>query len=193
MRGETHRTSPEALLECWSRWTAIVALFARRRAGRRWIDPGTYAALRADLMGACRSRAEADVQKRGYYLGLEEMVRPWIDLRVLDRTDREILAVLLRRCREVERQLAGRRWSLHWLSDIGPAPVTAFLVLAVAACVALIMPLFGYSPIETVRDVTLTAWLHFKYADDFYKMCGLALIVIGGAIYVVSRSAQSWR
>jgi hypothetical protein len=183
----------DALRDRWSRWTAIVALFARQRPARRRVDPGTYEALRGDLMQVCRARAAAEEGKRGYYLGLEDMVRPWIDLRVLDRTDREILAALLRRCHEVERHLAGGQHILHWPSHLGRGSVIAIAVAGVVLCVAGILRILGYSLIEIVHDAALTLWLNVKYADAFYQMATVAAVVVIVAIFTVSRSARAWR
>src|SRR5215469_10572806 len=95
MTGQNPRAERELLRDRWSRWTAIVALHARRRPARRGVDPRTYATLRDDLIAACRSLAEADDERRAYYSALEDLVRPWINPRVLAGTDREILSTLL--------------------------------------------------------------------------------------------------
>src|SRR5262249_16392728 len=79
------------------------------RPARRRVDPRAYTTLRNELIAACRSLAETDGERRSYYAALEDMVRPWLSLRVLARTDREILITLLSHCRELERKVTGRR------------------------------------------------------------------------------------
>src|SRR6516162_2708861 len=85
----------------WGRWTEVIALYAFRRQHRPSLDPRAYATLRIQIIAACQSLAETDGQQGSYYAGLEEMVRPWLSLDVLGRTDNELLACLLTRCRQI--------------------------------------------------------------------------------------------
>ena len=109
MRGEKQRSDRDVLRDCWSRWTTIVSLFAESSSARRRLDASAYASLRSELIAACRSFAHADGSERPFYAGLEETVKPWLNLRVFDHTDREILSGLLQHCREVESKLNGRQ------------------------------------------------------------------------------------
>jgi hypothetical protein len=187
------RTGPDALRVCWSRWTAIVALFARRRPARRSIDPGSYAALRQDLIDACHSCTSPDDPKRSYYAGLAETVRPWIDLHAFDRTDQEILSALSRRCREVERQLTGRSWTLSSLSEFARAPAIALACVVSVLVIVWVSKLLGFSVLECVRDCVNLIWVTIKYADSFQQMSVIAVAVIIVAMYAVNRSVRAWR
>jgi hypothetical protein len=193
MTGGNPDGTRERLRECWGRWTTIVRLFARRRHSRRRIDPGEYAALRDDLLAACRSLAEAETDgaKRSYYSSLEETVRPWLGLRVLARTDREILSALLHRCREVEKELGGRRWTLEWPARIGSG---ARITAAGAAVLGLawILTASGVPVVAAVRDVADTAWLSVKYADSFHKWSAAAVLLVATLMYTISRSVSLW-
>jgi hypothetical protein len=190
MAGGDSRSDRQVLREKWSRWTGIVALFARRRLARRRVDPGAYAALRNDLIAACRSLAESDEERRPYYNSLEDLIRPWLSPRVLARADGEILSTLLQRCRAAQRELSGRRWMPGWPIELGPgAMIIAGAVLFGAASVFLE---FGRPAIVFVRDAADTAWLIIKYASDFQKQSAVAVLVVAGAIYTISRSVRLW-
>jgi hypothetical protein len=193
MTGQTQRTGPDALRACWSRWTAIVALFARRRPARRRIDPRAYAALRQELLAACRSCATADDKKRRYYAELEEIVRPWMELNVFNRTDREILSALLKRCREVERHVTGRRWTLSSVSEFWRAPAIAFAGAVWVLVMVWVLQLFGFSVLEYVRDWANLVWVWIKYTDRFQQMSVIAVAFIIVAMYAVNRSVRAWR
>jgi hypothetical protein len=193
MRRGNPDATRERLREDWGRWTTIVWLFTRRRPSRRRIDPRAYAALRDDLLAACRSLAEAetDGMKRSYYAGLEETVRPWLSPRVLARTDREILSALLHRCREVERELSGRRWTLEWPARLGPgARIIAAGVVILG--LAWILMAFGVPVVSALRDVADTAWLSVKYADGFHKLSAVAVLFVAALMYTISRSVRLW-
>jgi hypothetical protein len=189
MTGQNPRSQRDLLQDHWSRWTAIVARYAQRRLTRRGVDPRAYATLRNDLIAACRSLAETDGERRSYYDGLEDTVRPWLSPRVLARTDREILFALLSRCRQVERELSGRSWRLERPFPVGLAPMLA----AGAAVVALAWALaaYGRPVLAAGRDLFDTAWLTIKYSGNFLRLSVAGVLLIVAAIYAISRTAQS--
>jgi hypothetical protein len=189
MTGDKPKATPELLRDRWGQWATIVGLFARRRPARRRVDPMAYAALRDDLIATCRSLAEADGRRRSYYLLLEEMVRPWLSPRVLARTDREILCTLLDRCREVERELGGRRWGLGWPIGLGPVPMLIAGGIIVPCLVWALLE-FGSPAIVAARDVIDTAWLTLKYASGYHKLSVVSVSIVVGAIYTIHRSAR---
>jgi hypothetical protein len=192
-----------------------VALFALKRPARRRVNPRVYASLRANLIAACQSLAAADDGNGGYYARLERMVRPWINLRALDRTDGEILFMLLEQCREVERELKGRRWRLEWPSRVGAVlpPARAgtgrrwrpewrlrfgpALGVAVAAAVglglvwALQSQRVDLPGLDALRDAARTVWLTIKYSDQSLQWSVGGVLLIIAAIIVVSRSARA--
>lgn len=191
MRGETRKTDRDVLRDCWGRWTAILSLFARGRSARRRLDPGAYDALRNELIAACRSLAEADGPERPFYAGLEETVKPWLDLRVLGRTDREILSGLLLHCREVECKLNGRKlWPAlprHW------RPAMAIVAVGAMICslVWLLLPMADLSVLNNLRDAADAVWLTIEYSDSWLKGSAIAVIIVLSAMYIVSRSAKA--
>jgi hypothetical protein len=190
MRRDHPKATPAVLREHWAQWTAIVSLFTRRRPARRRIDPRAYAALRKDLIAACQSlaEAEADAERRAYYRSLEETVRPWIGPRVLEKTDREMLSTLLKRCREVERELGHRRWRVVWSPDYGALPLFAIGTAAVGLAWAVVE--FGRPLMLAARDVADTAWLTVKYAGGFYKVYLVGVLIVLGAIITIMRSVR---
>src|SRR4051794_14705257 len=99
----------KSLQKSWSRWTAIVDLFARRRPARSRVDSAAYLAIHRDLINDLRALTEsADAEEQAYLRDLEMLASPWLNLKSLARTDREILENLLMRCRTVEHELGGR-------------------------------------------------------------------------------------
>jgi hypothetical protein len=190
MRGERQRTDFDVLRDRWVRWTAILSLFALGRPARCRLDPGAYAALRNELIAACRSLAETDGPERAFYESLEEMVKPWLNLRALDRTDREILTGLVLRCREVESKLSGRKWKPALPRQGGPAMAIVAGGAVLSGLGWLLLPTGSLSVLNTVRDAVDTIWFMIKFADDWQKASAFAVIVVVAAIYVVSRSAK---
>jgi serine/threonine protein kinase len=122
--------APAGLLKSWRRWTATVATFALGRRSRRFRDPRAFTTLRNELLATLRARAaETEGPERDVYVTLEEVISPWVHLRSLARTDREILGDLLARCRQIERILKHRSKGV----TAGAIVATVSFVLAVAA------------------------------------------------------------
>jgi len=192
MRGQNPRPDREVLRDGWSRWTAIVALHVRGRPARRGVDPRAYATLRDELIAACRSLAEVDDERCSYYTALEDLVRPWINPRVLARTDREILGTLLSLCREVEQDLGGRRWRPEWTFPVVPARMLAAGAALVALAWALLV--FGPPVLAVVRDTFDVAWVTLKYSGylgGFPMLSLVGTLLVVAAMFVVSRTARS--
>jgi hypothetical protein len=123
-----------ALREPWRRWTAVVELFARRRAARHRVDPGEYHRLHREVLETCeRLAGSAEGDSRALGEGLAGLARPWLTPWVLDRADREILFDLLQRCRQAEEKLGGRpraRAAWRWAA-LGLLGVVALALVAV--------------------------------------------------------------
>jgi hypothetical protein len=119
----------------WHRWTAVVALHARRR-GAQVVDAQEYQTLRQELVAACvAAGGAADGSQQEFYQSLADLARPWLSARALEQADREILRHLLARCRQAEQELSPR--------SRGPA------VLRWVA---------GFSLLGAVAAVTVLAW-----------------------------------
>jgi hypothetical protein len=191
MKGEKSKTDQEVLQDCWGRWTANVALFAQGRRARHRLDPCDYAALRRELMAVCRVLAKADGPERRFYAGLEEMVNPWLYLREFEGTDRETLAGLLVRCREVESKLSGRK-----RKPASPRRWVRALALAVGGAVTggliwVLLTTAGRSVLYAVRDSADTIWLLIRSAPNWQKGSVIAMIVAAAAIFIASRTARA--
>ena len=190
MRGQRWRTDRDVLRDCWGRWTAILSLYVRRRPARRRLDPRAYADLRKELIATCRSLAEAGGPERPFYASLEETVKPWLDLRVFDRTDREILFRLLAHCRKVEHELNGRKWRPAW-SFSGKLVLWIVSGGAVIGGLIWILSMLGLPVLATLEGAADTIWISFKYADNWQKASVTAVMVVVASMYIVSRSAKA--
>src|SRR5579883_2394294 len=94
------------LRRCWSRWTKIIEMFAKRRRGCRFVDNRAYEKLRSELIDACQALSRlCDDERAIYFRNLAELVEPWGTVEMLRRGDRTILAALFDRCRQVEREI----------------------------------------------------------------------------------------
>lgn len=185
------RSPNDSLTQAWTRWTDVVDLFALRRPGRKRIDPRWYAALHRELLASCRaSAAEAvDQGKRDFFNRLESIVEPWLTPRVLARTDREILADLLSRCREVERELTGRR---SW-EGFGERALW-FVLPTAAAVVGLLLWWARGRPAHAlwgVQDWLDVVWLTVRRSSDLQRTFVAGLVIIVVSIIAVSRTARS--
>ncbi len=165
----------------------MVELFASRRGARQRVDPQKYGALRHEIIALCRALAETDPGNASLYRSLEGVVRPWLNLRVLNRTERELLVSLMARCRDAEAGLYGRRRSWRW-SVPGRAVLVFLGALAVAAMFLLsrTMSSILYASVEVLRDWTTQTVVAIRWSTDSQRVFFLA-----GAFLVVSLIAIS--
>jgi hypothetical protein len=152
------------------------------------VDPGEYHSIYRELTSTCRELASADDEaRRDDYKRLEATVRPWLSLKVLDRTDRAILDSLLDRCRQVDRELGAKPL------------VDGRVVLAVLLPVGLVALSFvGWSArgllfnaMEHVQGWSAALWLAARRASDLEKLFALCLIAACLSVIIVSRAARS--
>ncbi len=169
----------------------MLALFAQNRPARRRLDPLAYAALRNELIAACRSFAETDDPNRPFYAGLEETVKPWLDLRVLEHTDREILSSVLQHCRAAERELDGGESRRAWVRRVGLALAIVGIGAVTGGLVWLLLPAADRAMLNSVREAADTIWLTFWHADDWQKWSAVAVIVVLASMFIASRTARA--
>lgn len=191
MRRRSPGIESEALRASWHRWTAIVALFARRRLARRRVDPRAYKTLHQGLLAACRSLAgSAGEESRAYYEGLEVLAHPWLSPKTLARADPEILDSLLARCRQVEAELGGRRRPSAALGGALKA-----LLLASALVGLILLPWAAgveMAPaLDQARGWSDVLWFAVRRSSDMQKLALVTVLVILASVYGVSRTAQS--
>ncbi len=180
-----------ALRRPWRQWAAAVELFARRRRGRRRVDPRAYQAVHGELLAACRAlAASCEGEQRARCQRLEEMVRPWMSCRVLELAEAEILLDLLARCRQAEREWglrtradAARRWLGPGLALLAALAAAGFLA---ATANWLLLPAWGW-----LKDWLHVTWLGVKRSSDLELLGVGGVLVVLVAIYVVSRAARS--
>jgi hypothetical protein len=176
-----------ALRREWPRWTKVVAGYCRRGWRRRAMRPTAYAALYARVLAACAACAAAvpDGPQHDFYESLAELVRPWVSVEVLCRTDREILLHLLDRCRDADCRLRGvpTATGLRW------APSRLLLPLSLAALGGLALVLddavamFG----GRARRVARAVWYTARGMSMTEGVILLAILVVALALSAVRR------
>jgi hypothetical protein len=138
MNGPSKVSKRTALAKLWHRWTTVVEQFATQKRGRHRLSGPAYSALHQDLLQTCRCLADtADKQGRGIYKNLESLAQPWMSPIALAKADLEVLSDLLRRCRQAERELAGR-------TGTRLVGIFAWLGLALAATIFWFVLLNGF-------------------------------------------------
>jgi hypothetical protein len=168
-----------------------VALFARHRAARKWVDPQAYAATHRELIARCKAVAEtANEVEAAFYRYMEDLAQPWLDPGTLARADRDIAVDLLMRCREVERQLGGRRFfcspPLAWT----PVGVTA-LIFAITLVTSRNARVLLSGPMGYARGWVDDIVFRVTHSTDTERLFSVACILVAVSIYSVSRTARS--
>jgi hypothetical protein len=178
-----------ALRRPWRRWAEVVESFALRRPGRGRLREREYEALHRLPLQTCRSLADAAGEvRRGYYQGLEDLVRPWLTPRTLEQADGEILLALLARCRQVGRELGGSGW--------GPvARRAARRGLAAAAVAGLYVVLsradwLTRPAAECVREVCRQFRWAVRQSNEVERWLASGCVAVLVAMLVVWRSAR---
>ena len=194
MRRREHPPEKIALRRRFSRWAAIVELFARWRPARKRVDPQAYVMLHRELIASCRVlAASANEVEAVSYRYLEDLVQPWLDLAVLDRAyhaDHDILFDLLFRCKHVQAQLGSRSW-IRVLRAWG-TPV--FLGASFLAIMLLRMGRFSVvlsTMLDRARNWSDDLSIRVNHSTDLERLFVVGLVLIMVTIYAVSRIARS--
>jgi serine/threonine-protein kinase len=118
------------LCDHWQRWSELIAAFARGHGWGRWTEP-SYRRLHEQVVLGCRQQASlGSADRRLFFQRLEEIVKPWISLDCLERTEAEILNSLVAHCRRVEPVFAvPRRWDLSWVVGLAAAVLGVAVLL----------------------------------------------------------------
>jgi len=194
MRRREHSAEKIALRRRFSRWAAIVELFARGRPARKRVDPQAYVTLHRELIASCRVlAASANEVEAVSYRYLEDLAQPWLDLAVLDRADRadrNILFDLLFRCKHVQAQLGGRSW-IRVLRAWG---TPFFLGASFLAIMLLCMGRFSVvlsTMLDRARNWSYDLSIRVNHSTDLERLFVVGLVLIMVTIYAVSRTARS--
>lgn len=177
------------LRRCWHRWTAIIELFARRRRRRRLVRIAAYAEVYGTLILASRALAVADESRQELCRHVEDLVRPWMSPRVLERTDRELLRDLLAQCRIVSQTLDpwALRWATlrkaGWLVPVLAAGVTLIVFPELVDLLVRLLP-------NRLFDLLDQLWFVFKTSSVNQKLLLAVALVILTSIRVVARAAR---
>jgi hypothetical protein len=189
-RGEK---SPErvALQKCWGRWTKVVELFARRRRARKRVDAKDYVTLHHELIQKCRLMAEsANDMEAPFYRSLEELVRPWLNLAILERAERDILFDLVTRCRQVHERLRGR-------TRIGTFPIWIALLPVILMFFSIMLlwmrdiPLLYGLSLDHIRGWSDVLWFNVIHASNEQRLLFVGCALVGISIFFVTRNARS--
>jgi len=190
MKGHSRRPSGPVMRARWVRWTATVELFANRRSARHRVRLESYATLHRELIAACRSSAaSADEENRAYFEGLERLVTPWLSPKTLARADGEIIASLLARCREVEREIGGRRGS----PSLARIARISLLVVGFVGCFVLLtwVAVDWDTLVGRVRDWSDVIRLGAMRLSDSQKLGIAAVVVVLISVRLLSRTSRS--
>jgi len=194
MRRREHSAEKIALRRRFSRWAAIVELFARGRPARKRVDPQAYVTLHRELIASCRVlAASANEVEAVSYRYLEDLAQPWLDLAVLDRADRadrNILFDLLFRCKHVQAQLGGRSW-IRVLRAWG---TPFFLGASFLAIMLLCMGRFSVvlsTMLDRARNWSYDLSIRVNHSTDLERLFVVGLVLIMVTIYAVLRTARS--
>jgi hypothetical protein len=169
----------------------IVELFARRRAGRTRLDPQEYIELHRQLITISRALASsANEVEAAFYGYLEDLLKPWMDLDIMGRADRDILFDLLIRCRHVDAQLGGRSWFCVLRGRRVPAFLGALSFAIILLCMNRISVLFS-TVMGYAQAWSYLLYLRAIYSTDVERLFVVGLVLIAVSIYMVSRTARS--
>jgi hypothetical protein len=185
--------SPEkiALRNCWGRWTDIVEVFARRRQARKRIEGGAYVKLHREVVERCRLlAASANEVEKTFYSYLEDLARPWLDLAVLDRAERDILFDLLIRCQDAEKQLAGRTRRRSRMTGAKPAMLGAIIFVIVLLWTSRFSVLSSII-LDHVRSLSDDFYFRVVHSSDLERLFVVGCLLVATSIYTVSRTAKS--
>ena len=191
MRRREHSPEKIALRRRFSRWAAIVELFARGRPARKRVDPQAYVTLHRELIASCRVlAASANEVEAVSYRYLEDLAQPWLDLAVLDREDRDILFNLLIHCKHVQAQLGGR----SWIRVLRARGTPVFLGASFLAIMLLCMGRFSVvlsTMLDRARSWSDDLSIRVNHSTDLERLFVGGLVLIMVTIYAVSRTARS--
>lgn len=178
------RHNPDALRISWGRWTEVVELYALRHQGRCRVDPRAYQDLYQIVIKACQSEGPTPVDRQKF----EALVRPWMSLRVLAGTDREILSHLLVLCRQFEQELGGRRHA-----TLIPLLKILFVTTVFVGCSLLLWYARGFlfSAADFLQSWWATGRLAFQTAGEREAIYAGGIVITLASIYVISRRPRN--
>jgi hypothetical protein len=106
---------PASFRRAWARWTAVVEALARRPDWPPCGEQG-YRGLYRGLLEGCAAHADRPGEEGAFFRELETLVRPWLSLAVLARTEPALLEDLAVRARRAGDKLGvaapARGWAL---------------------------------------------------------------------------------
>ncbi len=179
------------LRQCWPQWTRLVELYASNSRLRLHVDHGEYRRIHRRLLQCCRTLAKTeDPAQASFYESLEDLAKPWMSPRILNRTEPRFLADQLRFCHRIEKQLTGRirspRRGLRMLLTVVGVFATAVAVLFAAS-----RSRYGSLMIDGVRSGSATLY-HAALATTIGQRLVLGgLSVAIATIYIASRARRS--
>ena len=194
MRRREHSPEKIALRRCFSRWAAIVELFARKRPARKRVDPRAYVTLHRELIASCRVlAASANEVEAASYRYLEDLAQPWLDLAVLDRAsraDRDIHFDLLILCKHVQAQLGGRSW-IRVLLARGTSlfPGASFLAIMLL-CMGWFSAVLS-TMLDRARSWSDNLYIRVNHPTDLERLFVVGLVLVVVSSHAISRIARS--
>jgi hypothetical protein len=147
-------------------------------------DPREYDRVYRGLLATCRVLSHtAGDRQRDVYQRVTALVTPWLSLAVLEQSDAEIRKDLLRCCRQLDRQVGGRRW--RFAAPRGTRLLLPFLVIATLAFLGVwLAEWFDLPWLATCRGWILSIrWLVTR-PDNFAWVFGIGCLAVflGGCL-----------
>jgi serine/threonine protein kinase len=172
-----------SLIQAWREWTEVVEQsMASRHSGFNELG---YGDLYRRLMVACEAHTlGANQAERTLFRRMAEVLKPWLTLQSLASTDRETLASLCRRCKQIDGELGlvKKNW---W-------PWTVALIVLVASG-GLGWLLIQDSSRSRFLDIpTFASWWSFlEKKDPVVCLAVLLPLVVGVSLFLLKRFLRS--
>ena len=113
----------QKLKRLWHRWQEVISSSINRQSSGRMSEE-QYELLHGQIVELCR-----DFSNRRAATKMEQLVRPWVHLETIRRTEKRILRNLISQCEAIDDQL---HWRHRFLRKMGKAAIRLAVLAAFA-------------------------------------------------------------
>ena len=100
----------------WNKWTHLVTVLAKKKAGHRRITSERYHNLHQELLESCHEcEKRFGAHLRPIFERMLHLVEPWVTPDAIRHADRHIRSNLLEQCYRIQRRLNPHPGSTRWL------------------------------------------------------------------------------